>query len=138
MSEVTVSVPLDIWQKAKSKNDLQAWILTTHPELEAEFRNQAEEVSIRYELDYIDFPQKRLSILLEFSDEANDDDVIALIPQRGFFAPGNTSEEAKKNLLRSMEEDYLRLQNQRDILGKELLSKLEFLEQLLSRTPPVL
>ena len=130
MSEVTVSFPLDIWQKAKSKEDLQAWILTTHPELEAEFRNQEEEVSIRYELDYIDFPQKRLSILLEFSDEANDDEVIALIPQRGFFAPGNTSEEAKENLLRSMEEDYLRLRNQRDLLGKKLLSKLEFLGQL--------
>ncbi|MFQ6044196.1 MAG: hypothetical protein ACE5PV_25360 [Candidatus Poribacteria bacterium] len=130
MSEVTVSFPLDIWQKAKSKEDLQAWLLTIHPELEAEFRNQEEEVSIRYKLDCIDFPQKRLSILLEFSDEANDDEVIALIPQRGFFASGNTPEEAKENLLRSMEEDYLRLRNQRDLLGKKLLSKLEFLEQL--------
>lgn len=130
MSEVTVSFPLDIWQKAKSKEDLQAWLLTIHPELEAEFRNQEEEVSIRYKLDCIDFPQKRLSILLEFSDEANDDEMIALIPQRGFFASGNTPEEAKENLLRSMEEDYLRLRNQRDLLGKKLLSKLEFLEQL--------
>jgi len=26
--------------------------------------------------------------------------VIALIPQRGFFVPGDTSEEAKENLLR--------------------------------------
>lgn len=130
MSEVTVSFPLDIWQKAKSKDDLQAWLLTTHPELEAEFQNQEEEVSIRYELDYIDFPRKRLPILLEFSDEADDDEVIALIPQRGFFASGNTSEEAKENLFRSMEEDYLRLRNQRDLLGKKLLSKLAFLEQL--------
>jgi len=130
MSEVTVSFPLDIWQKAKSKEDLQAWILTIHPELEAELRNQAEDMSVRYELDYIDFPQKRLSILLEFSDDANDDEVIALIPQHGFLGSSNTSEEAKENLFCSMEEYYSRWRNQRDLLGKKLLSKLEFLEQL--------
>jgi hypothetical protein len=130
MSEVIVSFPLDIWQKAKSKDDLQAWLLTIYPELEAEFKNQEKEVSVRYKLDYVDFPQKQLSILLEFSDEADDDEVIALIPQRGFLASGNTSEEAKENLLRSMEEDYLRLRNRRDFLGEKLLSKLEFLEQL--------
>ena len=130
MSEVTISFPIDIFLKAKRKEDLQVWILTTHPELEAFLRKQEEKAFIRYELDYLDFPKKRIPILLEFSDESNDTEVIALIPQSGFFAPGNMSEEAKKNLLRSMEEDYSRLQNQRDLLGQKLLSKLEFLEQL--------
>jgi hypothetical protein len=130
MSEVTISFPIDIFLKAKRKEDLQAWLLTTHPELEAFLRNQEEKSSIRYELDYLDFPKKRIPVLLEFSEEANDTEVIALIPQRGFFAPGNTSEEAKENLLRSMEEDYSRYLQKIDLLGQKLLSKLEFLEQL--------
>jgi hypothetical protein len=120
---------VNVWRKAKGKEDLQAWILTTHPELGIALRD-GEEVSVRYKLDSIAYPQKQFPILLEFSDEADDAQVIALIPQRGFFAAGNTPEEAKTNLLRSMEEDYLRLRNQRDLLGPQLLSKLEFLERL--------
>ena len=86
--------------------------------------------SIRYELDSIAFPKKPLRILLEFSDETGDDEVIALIPQSGFFATGQTPEQAKGNLLRSMEEDDSRLRNQSGVLGQKLLSKLELLEQL--------
>ena len=100
-----------------------------HPELEVGPENGEEEL-VRYKLDFIYFPKKELSILLEFSDEADDDEIIALLPQRGFFAAGKTPEEAKANLLRSMEEDYLRLRDQRDLLAQQLLSKLEFLEQL--------
>ena len=130
MAEATVSFPVDVWRKAKGKDDLQAWILTAYPELDALLQNGGEEISVRYQLDSIAYPQKPFPILLEFSDEADDAEVIALIPQRGFFASGNTPEEAKTNLLRSMEEDYLRLRNQRDVLGSQLLSKLELLEQL--------
>ncbi|MBI1926424.1 hypothetical protein HYR99_19550 [Candidatus Poribacteria bacterium] len=130
MAEATVSFPIDVWRKAKGKDDLQAWILTAYPELDALLQNGGEEISVRYQLDSIAYPQKQFPILLEFSDGADDAEVIALIPQRGFFASGNTPEEAKTNLLRSMEEDYLRLRNQRDLLGPQLLSKLEFLERL--------
>ena len=52
------------------------------------------------------------------------------MPQRGLFASGSSKEEAKINLLHSMQEDYLGLKKQKDSLGKELLSKLEFLEKL--------
>ncbi len=130
MAEATVSFPIDVWRKAKGKDDLQAWILTAHPELGAILRDGGEEISVRYNLDSIAYPKRQFPILLEFSDETDDDEVIALIPQRGFFAAGNTPEEAKANLLRSMEGDYLRLRNQRDLLGPQLLSKLEFLERL--------
>lgn len=130
MSEVTVSFPLEIWKQAKGKEDLQAWILSVQPELEAELQKQDEEFLVRYELDYINFPKKRVLILLELSDEEDDSEIIALIPQCGFFASGNTRDEAKANLLRSMEEDYSRLKFQKDLLGQKLLSKLEFLEQL--------
>jgi hypothetical protein len=130
MSEITVSFPLDIWKQAKGKEDLQAWILSMQPDLEAELQKQDEEVLVRYELDYIDFPKKRIPILLELSDEENDIEIIALIPQRGLFASGNTREEAKANLLHSMEEDYSRLQCQKNLIGQKLLSKLEFLERL--------
>jgi len=131
MSEITISFPLDIWKQAKGKEDLQAWILSTQPELETELQKQDEESPVRYELDYVDFPKKRLPILIELSDEENDTEIIALIPQRGLFASGNTREEAKANLLRLMEEDRSRLQCQKNLLGKKLLSKLELLEQLL-------
>ena len=130
MTEVTVSFPLDVWRKAKSKADLQAWVLTTHPELSATLGDGEGVGSIRYTLDFIVYPKKRYPILLEFSDEAEDDEVIALIPEHSFFASGHTPEAAKANLLRSMEDDYSRLRNQGDRLGRQLLSKLEFLEEL--------
>jgi hypothetical protein len=129
MSEVTVSFPFDVWHKAKSKEDLQAWISTVHPDLDVEPEHGEEEL-IRYKLDFIHFPKKKLSILLEFSDEADDNEIIALIPQRGFFATGDTAVKAETNLLRSIERDYFRLRNQRDRFGQHLLSRLEFLEQL--------
>lgn len=130
MSETTVSFPIDVWKQAKGKDDLQAWILSVQPEMEAKLQSQDEELLLRYELDYIDFPKKRISILLELSEEEDDTEVIALIPQRGLFASGNTRESAKINLLCSIEEDYLRLKGQRNLLGQKLLSKLEFFEQL--------
>lgn len=130
MSEITVSFPIDIWKQAKGKEDLQAWILSTQPELETELQKQDEELPVRYELDYVDFPKKRIPILLELSDEESDTEIIALITQRGFFASGNTREEAKANLLHSMEEDHSRLQCQKNLIGQKLLSKLEFLERL--------
>ena len=64
----------------------------------------------------------------EFSDEEDDNEIIALVPQKGLFASGNTKEEAIKNLLISMEDDYLRLKEQRNSLGHQLLLKLEFFE----------
>lgn len=127
MSKTTVSFPIDIWKQAKEKDDLKAGILSVQPELEAKLQKQGK---VRYELDHIDFPKKRISILLELSEEEDDTEVIALIPQRGLFASGNTRKEAKANLLCSIEEDYLRLKGQKSLLGQKLLSKIEFLEQL--------
>jgi len=126
--KTTVSFPIEIWRKAKRKEDLQAWLLSMQPELSAEL--QKEEDSFSYELSYLNCPKRKISILLEFSDEEDDNEIIALVPQKGFFASGNTKEEAIGNLLNSMKDDYLRLKEQRDILGRQLLSKLEFLESL--------
>jgi hypothetical protein len=128
MPERTVSFPMDVWKKAKRKEDLQAWILSMQPELSTEL--QKEEDSFRYELSYLNCPKKRIPILLEFSDEEDDNEIIALVPQKGLFASGNTKEEAIKNLLISMEDDYLRLKEQRNSLGHQLLLKLKFLESL--------
>ena len=128
MPETIVSFPLDVWKKAKRKEDLQAWLLSVKPELCEELQEQEE--PLQYELSYLDCPKKRIPILLEFSDEENDIEVISLVPQRGLFASGSSKEEAKINLLHSLQEDYLGLKKQKDSLGKELLSKLEFLEKL--------
>lgn len=128
MPDTIISIPLDVWKKAKRKEDIQAWLLSVQPELESELQNQEE--SIRYELSYLDCPKRRIPILLEFSDEVDDNEIISLIPQHGLFASGKSKEEAKMNLLSSMKEDYLRLKGQKKSLGKRLLSKLEFLETL--------
>jgi hypothetical protein len=128
MPDTIVSIPLDVWKKAKRKEDLQAWLLSVQPELENELQEQEE--SLRYELSYLDCPKRRIPILLEFSDEEDDTEIISIVPQRGLFASGNSKEEAKTNLLCSIQEDYLRLKKQKDSLGKQLLSKLEFLEIL--------
>jgi len=128
MPDTIVSIPLDVWKKAKRKEDLQAWLLSVQPELETELQEQEE--SLLYELSYLDCPKQRIPILLEFSDEDNDTEIISLVPQHDLFASGKSKEEAKKNLFCSMQEDYLRLKGQRDFLGKQLLLKLEFLESL--------
>jgi hypothetical protein len=78
------------------------------PELSTELQKE-EEDSFRYELSYLDCQKRRIPILLEFSDEEDDNEIITLVPQKGLFASGNTKEEAIKNLLISMEDDYLRL-----------------------------
>ncbi|MGB9596050.1 MAG: hypothetical protein ACPL7B_07190 [Candidatus Poribacteria bacterium] len=62
------------------------------PELEGELRDQEE--SLRYELSYLDCPKRKIPILLEFSDEDNDNEIIYLIPQQGLFASGNSKESA--------------------------------------------
>jgi len=129
MPERTVSFPIDVWKKAKRKEDLQAWILSIQPELSTELQKE-EEDSFRYELSYLDCPKKRIPILLEFSDEEDDNEIIALVPQKGLFASGNTKEETIKNLLISMEDDYLRLKEQRNSLGHQILLKLKFLDSL--------
>jgi ribulose-5-phosphate 4-epimerase/fuculose-1-phosphate aldolase len=128
MPDTIVSIPLDVWKKAKRKEDIQAWLLSVQPELEIEFQEQEE--SLLYELSYLDCPKQRIPILLEFSDEEDDTEIISLVPQHGLFASGKSKEEAKKNLFYSMQEDYFRLKKQRDSLGKQLLLKLEFLESL--------
>jgi hypothetical protein len=91
-----------------------------------EYKDGEDEGYLRYKWEVIDFPKKPLKIRIEFSS----DEVLALIPKHGFVATGNTPEEAKTNLLNSMEADYSHLKNQRYLLGEKLLSKLEFLEKL--------
>jgi len=127
MSEV-IQFPVDVWKKAKSKRDLEAWIKFMYPELQDMLKGDEE--PLRYEMDYIDFPKGRVAILLEFSDEESDSEVIAFIPKFGFIASANTSEEAKENLRSSMENDYLRWNKEEKSLGQNLLSKLQFLEKL--------
>jgi len=129
MPETTVSFPIDVWKKAKAKEDLQAWLLSMQPELEKELQ-KFDEQPLRYELSSIDCPKQHIPVLLEFSDDESDTEIIALVPQYGLFASGKSKEEAKKNLLASMREDHLRLESQKSILGKQLLLKLEFLEKL--------
>jgi hypothetical protein len=94
MPDTIVSIPFDVWKKAKRKEDLQAWLLSVQPELENELQEQEE--SLRYELSYIDCPKRRIPILLEFSDEEDDTEIISIVPQRGLFASGKSKEEAKK------------------------------------------
>ena len=125
MSEV-IQFPVEIWKKAKSKQDLEAWIKVMSPELQDMLKGDEE--PLRYEIDYIDFPKGQVTILLEFSDKVSDSEVIAFIPKFGFLASGNTLEEAKENLRRSMEDDYLRWKKEKESLGQNLLSKLQFLE----------
>jgi len=127
MSEV-IQLPVDVWKKAKSKRDLEAWIKFMYPELQDILKGDEE--PLRYEIDYIDFPKRQVAILLEFSDEESDSEVIAFIPKFGFIASANTSEEAKENLRSSMENDYLRWKKEEESLGQNLLSKLQFLEKL--------
>ena len=81
---------------------------------------------ISKEQAFLDFPQKTVPIDLEITDE----EILAFSDEIGIFATGKTIDEAKANFKASVEEDYLFLRENKDLLSTRLRKKLERLEQL--------
>ena len=116
-----VAFPSHIWEKAHSKEELAAWLVTA---------SQEEEMSpVVVVKDYLTLSNGEIPI--EFHLFPNGD-ILALLPNTDLAAEGNNFEEAKQNLLLAITDDYAYLSQRRDALGPELLDQLKFLDENLS------
>jgi hypothetical protein len=116
-----IAFPVSIWEKAQSKEELAAWLMTV---------SQKEEMSpLLVVKDYLTLPKGNIPIELQLFPNG---DILAVLPQTDLAAEGDNFEEAKQNLLIAVKDDYAYLSQRREALGKELSEQLKFLEEKLA------
>jgi len=115
-----VAFPADVWEKAKSKEELVNWL--------NKYSQEAEISPILKMKDYLTIGRKE--VLIEIQVFANEE-ILALLPNTDIAADGKTIDEAKHNLLLDISDDYDYLVSRREVLGKELSAQLHLLEEFL-------
>ncbi|MEK7396164.1 MAG: hypothetical protein AAB116_04415 [Candidatus Poribacteria bacterium] len=115
-----VAFPADVWEKAKSKEELVNWL--------NKYSQEAEISPILKMKDYLNIGKKE--VLIEIQVYANEE-ILVLLPNTDIAADGKTIDEAKHNLLLDISDDYDYLVSRREVLGKELSAQLHLLEELL-------
>ena len=115
-----VAFPADVWEKAKSKEELVNWL--------NKYSQEAEISPILKMKDYLTIGKKE--VLIEIQVYANEE-ILALLPNTDIAADGKTIDEAKHNLLLDISDDYDYLVSRREVLGKDLSAQLHLLEDLL-------
>ena len=115
-----VAFPADVWEKAKSKEELVNWL--------NKYSQEAEISPILKMKDYLTIGKKE--VLIEIQVYANEE-ILALLPNTDIAADGKTIDEAKHNLLLDISDDYDYLVSRREVLGKDLSAQLHLLEELL-------
>ncbi len=113
-----VAFPIHIWEKAKSKDELENWLITASQE-----EDMHPVVVVK---DYLSLPNGDVPIELQLFPNG---DTLAILPNTDIAAEGENFEAAQKNLLLAIEDDFAYLSQRRGGLGKELLDQLKFLEQ---------
>lgn len=115
-----VAFPADVWEKAKSKEELASWLNRY---------SQEDNISPILKMkDYLIIGKKE--ILIEIQVYANGE-ILALLPDTDIAADGKTIDEAKHSLLLDISDDYDYLVSRREVLGKELSAQLHLLQGLL-------
>lgn len=97
------------------------------------FFSRDEDENIYYKKDYINLFGKPVLIELEFSEEEEDEEIIALLPQTDIITTGDTIDESKANLQQAILDDYRYLSRHKNTLTERLLAQLDYLERLLQR-----
>lgn len=115
-----VAFPADVWEKAKSKEELLIWL--------NKYSQETEISPILKMKDYLAIGKRE--ILIEIQVYANEE-ILALLPNTDIAADGKTIDEAKQNLLLDISDDYDYLVSRREVLGQELSAQLHLLEELL-------
>jgi hypothetical protein len=115
-----VAFPADVWEKAKSKEELLIWL--------NKYSQETEISPILKMKDYLTIGKRE--ILIEIQVYANEE-ILALLPNTDIAADGKTIDEAKQNLLLDISDDYDYLVSRREVLGEELSAQLHLLEELL-------
>lgn len=115
-----VAFPADVWEKAKSKEELVSWL--------NKYSQESEILPILKMKDYLTTGKKE--VLIEIQVYANEE-IIAILPNTDIAADGKTIDEAKQNLLLNIYDDYDYLKSRRELLGEKLSAQLQLLEELL-------
>ncbi|MDQ1327281.1 MAG: hypothetical protein QG641_561 [Candidatus Poribacteria bacterium] len=115
-----VAFPTDVWEKAKSKEELEKWL--------NKYAQETEISPILKMKDYLTIGKRE--ILIEIQVYANKE-ILALLPNTDIAADGKTIDEAKHNLLLDISDDYDYLVSRREVLGEELSAQLHLLEEIL-------
>jgi hypothetical protein len=118
-----VAFPADVWEKAKSKEELVNWL--------NKYSQEAEISPILKMKDSLAIGKRE--VLIEIQVYANEE-ILALLPNTDIAADGKTIDEAKHKLLLDISDDYDYLVSRREVLGKELSAQLHLLEELLGNT----
>jgi len=115
-----VAFPADVWEKAKSKEELVNWL--------NKYSQETEISPILKMKDYLTIGKREIMIGIQVY--ANEE-ILALLPNTDIAADGKTIDEAKQNLLLDISDDYDYLVSRREFLGEELSAQLHLLEELL-------
>lgn len=115
-----VAFPADVWEKAKSKEELVNWL--------NKYSQESEILPILKMKDYLTIGKKE--ILIEIQVYANEE-ILAILPNTDIAADGKTIDEAKQNLLFDIYDDYDYLKSRSELLGERLSAQLQLLEELL-------
>ena len=115
-----VAFPADVWEKAKSKEELVNWL--------NKYSQETEISPILKMKDYLTIGKREIMIGIQVY--ANEE-ILALLPNTDIAADGKTIDEAKHNLLLDISDDYDYLVSRREVLGEELSAQLHLLEELL-------
>ena len=115
-----IAFPVDVWKKAKSKEELASWL-----------DNYSQEAGISPILqmkDYLTLGEKEIQVEIQLYANG---EILALLPNTDLAAEGKTIDEAKHNLLLDILDDYDYLASRRIALGEELLAQCNLLKELL-------
>jgi hypothetical protein len=114
-----VVFPAEVWKKAHTKEDLAAWL--------DRYLQDDEPQPVLVFKDML--PVAGVEVPVEIQVFANGD-ILALLPDTDLAAEGSDLEQAKVNLLRTIEDDYAYLFKRRDLLNQHLTGQLHRLENL--------
>ena len=115
-----IAFPVDVWEKAKSKEELASWL---------DEYSQEDEISPILKIkDYLTLGGRDIQVEIQLYANG---DILALLPNTDLAAEGKTIDEAKHNLLLDIFDDYDYLASLREVLGEELLAQCNLMEELL-------
>ncbi len=125
MANETISLPLEIWEKARSIREIDKWVLSHYPKVVERKRKRG----VSFMADFLLLKDKKIEIKLKIEK----DEVLAILPYTDIADSGDNVEQAKKNLKKAIEIDYKHLSQDRENLSNRLLSQLRHLESLLGK-----
>ncbi len=118
--QTIIAFPVDVWEKAKSKEELASWL--------DKYSKESKISPILKMKDYLTVGERDIQVEIQLYANG---EILALLPNTDLAAEGNTIDEAKQNLLLDIFDDYDYLASRREALGEELLAQCNLMGELL-------